>query len=87
MSASILWEPVNDNPKSIGCWAPSAFQDTMERAGLGLPVTLGSEHIGMLKGMAATMRPPQNNDAAPNPYQELIDVILANGAINIWAQH
>jgi hypothetical protein len=87
MSASILWEPINENPKRLGCWTPSAFQEVMERAGLRLPVTLEPKDIPKLAGMAATMIPLGQNDAAPNPFQQLIDAIESNGAISVWAQY
>lgn len=88
MSASILWEPINPNPKSISTWAPSSFQEAMEAAGLGLPCTMGKSTIPVLKGMAAVFGEPKSMGyQAPNPYTELIKIIEKHGDISVWAEH
>lgn len=84
MSASILYEPVNPNPKSIGAWAPSHFMECMERAGMGLPCTLDESNIPTLRGMAAAFGVQKE---APNPYAELIEAIETNGKISVWSEH
>ncbi len=81
MSASILWEPVNISPDHISCYAPSAFMAAMERAGMGLPCTLNETHIPILRGMAAA------SDAEPNPYKQIIDLLLNRGSIRLWAEY
>jgi len=85
MSASIFWEPANPNHKSIGAWAPSYFMEQMERAGLGLPCTVGKKDIPVLQGLAASINP---GTEAPNPFQEIIDAIKkTDGDISLWAEH
>ena len=84
MSASILWEPVNPEPKHIGAWAPSSFLESMERAGMALPCTVGKKDIPVLTGLAAAMRP---DATAPNPFQEIIDAIKSTGGdIKLWSE-
>jgi len=84
MSASILYEPINPNPKSIDAWAPSSFMETMQRANIALPCTLGPDNIPILMGMAAVFG---DKGDAPNPYQQLVDAINKYGKISVWAEY
>lgn len=81
MSATIFWEPVNLKAKSLWVMAPSHFMSCLERAGLGLPCTLGEHDIPILRGLAASM----NEDR--NPYNELIKAINENGSVTVWYEH
>lgn len=84
MGASILFEPVDPEPQSIRCDAPSWFLEIMERAGMGLPCTLGEGSVRELRAMAATIRPDTDGS---NPFKEIADLIGAHGSIRLWAQY
>lgn len=81
MSASIIWEPVNPNPRTLHVMAPSWFMAALEKAGLGLPRQFGEIDLPVLRGMAATI------DKEANPFQELIDVIDKHGPVEVWAEY
>lgn len=83
MSASICWRPTDNSRKHISVGAPSSFMQTMDRAGLRLPCTLGENELPTLRGMAATWSAPEN----ANPYQQIIDLIEQHGEIDLFAEY
>lgn len=86
MSATIFYEPVKQNSKSLDVSAPSTFQDRLAKAFGGdwttvLPRIFGKDDIPTLQGMSAT----QIEDN--NPYQQMIDLIEKYDQIRVWAQY
>ena len=82
MSATIFWEPVNVNAKSLHVLAPSSFMACLERADMPLPNTFDSDSIPILRGLAAAMKEGENN-----PFTQLIKAIEKNGQVNVWYEH
>ena len=81
MSATIYWEPIKSNPKSLGVGAPSAFIRTMEKAFGSDWRNLDEESIPILVGLAAAQ------DTDENPFQELIDLLDQYKSIRVWEEY
>lgn len=82
MSANIKWRPVNTDAKSIDTWAPSTFQMAMRKAGLELPCSVGKSDSDVLRGLAAAFE-----GDAPNPYQQILDLLEHHEDIELWAEY
>ena len=82
MSASICWRPADPKPKRLSVGAPSAFMETMTRAGMALPCTLTEAEVPILRGMAATWR-----HEGTNPYEQILDAIGAYSIIELWPEY
>lgn len=81
MSASIYWKPADpEKLNRINTSTPSAFQDSMARAGLAMPCVLSKEHVPTLRGMAAM------ETYEPNPYQQMINAIDSHIVIEVLAR-
>lgn len=84
MSASICWRPVDKRDKTLRVGAPSLFMETMRKAGLEFPCTIGSEELPVLTGMAAVYG---RNDENVNPFDELITLVEKYGSVELWASY
>lgn len=82
MSASIMWEPLNPNPKHFSVGAPSFFIESLKNADMELPRTFTEADVSVLKGMSAASGRDENN-----PYQQMINAIEKYGEITVWAQY
>jgi len=82
MSATIFWEPVKVDAKSLHVLAPSWFMACLERADMPLPNTFGINNIPTLRGLAATME-----EGTKNPFTQLINAIEENGQVTVWYEH
>lgn len=86
MSASILYTIVKPvHAHQIGCWAPSSFMKSMEKAFDDFPCLLDEDNIETLKGMEAAFGEAKYGEA-PNPYKEIIKAIERHGAIRIYSE-
>ena len=81
MSATIYWEPIKSNPKSLGVGAPSAFIRTMEKAFGSDWRTLDQEALPILLGLAAAQPTDEN------PFQEIIYLLDKHDAIRLWEEY
>lgn len=82
MSATICWRPADTNPKHLSVGAPSSFQEAMRRAGLKLPCIISQTDKDVLRGLAAAW-----DRDAPNPYQQILDLLEHHDAIELWAEY
>jgi hypothetical protein len=81
MSIDIMWRPTDNTDKQLDVPAPSMFTDVMAEAGFRLPCTLTDDDLPILRGMAAVYG---RNDSTPNPYTELVDLIVEHNSIDLY---
>jgi hypothetical protein len=84
MSATIYWRPIAKRSGYIDTHAPSAFMRAIREAfGREMPARFRGEDIPVLKGMVAVELDKHQRSA----YQQMIDEIEKNGAIELWAEY
>jgi hypothetical protein len=81
MSIDIMWRPTDHAHKRLDVPAPSSFIDVMAEAGFRLPCTLDDNDLDILRAMAAVFG---RNADTPNPYTDLVNLIIAHDSIDLY---
>lgn len=77
MSASIYWQPVEQQTLCSGC---TTVARVLAATFGDFPLTLTTNNLDTLRGMAAAA------EFGKETYQELVDLIAAHGAIRLDVQ-
>jgi hypothetical protein len=83
MSASICWEPVKTNPKTLSVPAPSRFIATLDALGVGMPGEVGEEHEAALRALSIHYGDTERQ----NPFEQLLRAIEKHGRVRVWAEY
>ena len=82
MTIGIMWRPTDEKNSHLNVPAPSQFMDMMRDAGFPIPCTLNDDDLPVMRAMAVVFG--RNDKDVPNPFREIVDLIVAYNSIDLY---
>jgi hypothetical protein len=79
---TVKWRPTHDKANALNVVDLHAFTAILrEGAGHEVPCTLSDTDLPIIRAISAAYG---HNHHGPNPFEELIDLIISHNSIDVW---
>jgi hypothetical protein len=83
MTLGIAWRPSKEVDSRLDVPAPSSFLDMMQAAGYSVPCSLDDDDLPVMRAMAVVFSRVGGDDNRPNPFEQIVDLIVAHDSIDL----
>ena len=84
MTLGIVWRPSKEVDSRLDVPAPSQFLDLMRDAGYQVPCSLDDDDLPVMRAMAVVFsKVGGGDDDRPNPFKQIVDLIVAHNSIDL----